>query len=413
MISKEVNRIEFDLNWWADQDKRLDKIFTPTERAGKSFDKARHAYYKNVYRRYRPQRKYLTESERGMLKYLRDAIEIQRPQVHKYWVPRTYHRIKDRITNINNWLRSTGPAHTPGYYDQVQQQKAENTQQLHKALKDHGFEQAIPEVERQMKAGVATFNVPISNYLDDDKSVNYTLHFKKVDDNGIYAFEKYDANLAYESNPALNRSQTFRVVDNQTIRSAEARNLLEGRAIEQGITDAQGNTTHTWLKINFSDQAPDGSYRYKWMPPDRVFDLEKAAAGLPLQELNTMAKSKELFDTLRAGGIYPVTADVGMQELKLFAVADPHEGVVKLLNKNMVEVRPEDLPQMAQEQAKAQQQSQQQQSPEQQQQQQPMGPSPNAQLNIQTNGKEEAKLNNRKPLVIKQRKSTSVRKIGG
>ncbi|MVT07693.1 hypothetical protein [Chitinophaga tropicalis] len=411
MLHNSVNRIEYDLQIWDSHEKKLDRIFRPQERQGRSFDKARYQYYRSVHRRYAARRKELSGEEKQMLRYLRDALKVQRKDVYKGWWRRNFHRLVNLIGRISDRITQSGPAYTPGHYDLVQQQRQQNMQQIRKVLSDHGMEQAIPEVERQMRENAPSFTVPYSVYVSNGKTAEYHLHINKVDDDGIYQFEKYDAHLRFDKNPSMNRSQQFRVVDDKTLKADQALNLLEGWAIEQPIQDANGKIVRSWVQLNFNERDGTGAYRYI-QTPSHAFDLEKAAHGLPIRELNTPASRRELFDGLRAGKVMPVKVRVGVQDIEMYAVAAPQDGRIKILNQSRDEVPLSELPRLAQTLANQQSQSNQQ-GPSIQPSQSNQPAQANApQLYIdQNNSTSTKKLDNKKPLVRKVPNKGSTRRI--
>jgi hypothetical protein len=347
MESRNINKVEFDLDWWKEKEKKIDTVFSPGVRNGKSYKRAKYRYYRNVYRHYRQNRRALSPDERFTLKMLRDELKLQRPGLHKYWAMRRVFRLSEIVSGTTNRLFGTYD-NTQSQYAQIQLARHSNRQDLSEGLRRNGFEQAIPEMERKMQQGLPEFNVPISYYLDKDRSIEYNLHFKKADDNGTYIFDKYEAHLLFENAPERNRSQPFRVIDNHTFRADEAQHLLEGRAIEKQFVDAGNNAIKSWVQLNFNEREVDGGFKLKRFPPEHGFNLEKAVSELPILENSDITARNNLYDTFRNGKIATVTVHNGHQEIKLFAVADPREGEIKLFNQLMEPLSREQLKQMTQ-----------------------------------------------------------------
>jgi hypothetical protein len=346
MESRNINRVEFDLDWWKEKEKKIDTVFSPGVRNGKTYKRSKYGYYRNVYRHYRQNRRALSPDERFTLKMLKDELSLQRRGLFGNWFIRQGYRSYEKISGTLNRMFGTYD-NTQSQYAQIQLARHSNRQDLSEGLRRNGFEQAIPEMERKMQQGMPEFKVPVSYYLDKDKSIEYSLHFKKADDLGNYVFDKYDAHLLFENAPERNRSQPFRVIDNNTFRADEAQHLLEGRAIEKQFVDAGNNTFKSWVQLNFNEKDIDG-FKLKRFPPEHGFNLEKTVSELPILENASITAKNNLLTEFRAGKTATVTIDNGHQEIKLFAVADPKEGEIKLFNQSMEPVSREQLKQMTQ-----------------------------------------------------------------
>jgi hypothetical protein len=347
MESRNINKVEFDLDWWKEKEKKIDTVFSPGVRNGKTYKRAKYRYYRNVYRHYRQNRRALSPDERFTLKMLKDELSLQRRGLFGNWLVRQGYRSYERVSGTLNRMFGTYD-NTQSQYAQIQLARHNNRQDLSDGLRRNGFEQAIPEMERKMQQGMPEFHVPMSYYLDKDKSIEYSLHFKKADEQGNYVFDKYDAHLVFENEPERNRSQPFRVIDNHTFRADEAQHLLEGRAIEKQFVDAGNNTIKSWVQLNFNEREVDGGFKLKRFPPEHGFNLDKALSELPILENSSITAKNNLLADFRAGKTVTVTVDNGHQEIKLFAIADPKEGEIKLFNQSMEPVSREQLKQMTQ-----------------------------------------------------------------
>lgn len=383
MLDRSVNRVDFDLSWWKEKEKNIDNTFqdiSPGVKSSRAYRKARMEYFQSVYKRYRDQRHTLTKDEKLSMKLLRAAIKGQRRQLYPNWWIRNIVRLVKAVINLvtqtpGQWKDEVG------HFDSIERSRSNNRSQLHEGLRKNGFESAIPELDQQMQKGLTEFQIPLAFYLDKDKSIEYRLQFKKGAD-GNYEFHRYDAHLQHENNPELNRSRSFRMVDNQGINAGEARNLLEGRAVEKTVVDFEGHSTKTWVQLNFNERDTEGQFKLKRFPPEHGFDLEKSLSDMPFREMSNPVAQDELFTKLKSGNVATITYDDGYGTSTMYAWADPKDGEVKYLDANKQPITREQVLNQRQQ------------------------PAQSASLTIETPSQQQnqsTKLNNRKPQVVKKR----------
>lgn len=356
MYEKTVNRVDFDLSWWKDKEKNIDNIFqdiSPNVKTSRAYRKARMENFQSVYKRYRQQRHTLNKDEKLSLKLLGAAIKAQRKQLYpNWWIRNTVRLVKgviELIKGIIDLVTSTPGQwkNDIGHFDTVERTKSQNHLDLHKSLRDNGFEQAIPELDQQLKKGLAEFNISLPFYLDKEKSIEYQLHFRREAD-GTYEFDRYAAHLQHENDKDQNRSRTFRMVEGKGFNAAESRNLLEGRAVEKTVVDFEGNSTNTWVQLNFSERDSDHQFKLKRFPPEHGFTLDKLLDGMPFRELSNPVDKQALFTKLSNGEIAPVTYDDGFNSIPMYAYADPKSGEIKYMTENSLPVTQEQIQTMQQ-----------------------------------------------------------------
>ena len=334
-----VNRVEFDISWWKDKDKNIDAAFGgelgAAVKNSRNFKKSRYDYHRSVYRNYRRHRKTmqppLTLDEKQSLKYLKDAISIQRRALYRNRLVRGFVRLGSFIKR--SAVRMFGESTPMGHYDTVMLARQTNRKELTDTLAKNGFAQAIPELDRHLQQGLPEFQIPISLYIDKEKTMEYRLPFRRNDD-GTYTLDRYDAHLLHESQPDLNRGRSFKLVDGHGITAKQAANLLEGRAVQRPVIDVDGQVTDTWVRLSFSERDLDHQFKLKRYDPEGGLDIGKDLKGLPFRELNNPVARDILFSKLKNGNIAGITFDNGTSAFSMFAYADPTAGEVKFLDQH-------------------------------------------------------------------------------
>jgi len=126
--------------------------------------------------------------------------------------------------------------------------------------------------------------------------MEYDLYFSK-DQYGRYKLDQYQVVLNSDAHPEQNKRQTFAVDAGHP--TAQALNLLEGRAVEQEYRNALGERQTAWVKLDFNDK--DNAGNFKRREYHAHTDLEKALEALPLREKASHAEMEKLLQGLRNG----------------------------------------------------------------------------------------------------------------
>src|ERR1700749_1894921 len=130
----------------------------------------------------------------------------------------------------------------------------ENLDYLKKNLLNLGFgEKVNDEMEKLIKAKVPEFNLTTEQTYNN-KKMDYTLHFKTGEQNDMYFFNRYEANLKNEADPTKDRAQTMYINRGHGVTAKEAFNLLEGRSVEKKLYNKENEPYTAWLKLDFKEK---------------------------------------------------------------------------------------------------------------------------------------------------------------
>lgn len=346
MTNTSINRVEIDLSWWRDKERTIDNVFTdlaPNVKMGSAYKKARLEYFLNVRRRYLRQRATLTPEEHFSLSLLKDAIKVHWRQLYPQKWKRGLFKLAAAIKHVSKNAVGVSAQGKLGHFEQREQQRSQNRLNLHETLRKAGFEHAIVEVDRQLSQGRPEFQVPLSFFIDNGKSAEYDLHFRKAADGVSYDFEKYDAHLRFENTPGLNRSRSFKVSQGEVFTAKEAHNLLTNRAVLKTTVDSDGNHLPAWVQLNFNQRDNDGQFALTHMPPGKDFNLEAALSKLPLYGMNDGLQRLQMVNELKEGALVSAFFENGNLVTPIFITASPMNGELQLFNQKMKPITTEQL----------------------------------------------------------------------
>jgi hypothetical protein len=238
----------------------------------------------------------------------------------------------------------------------------ENLEYLKKNLLNLGFGDKVnDEMEKLMKAKVHEFSLTTEQEYNK-KKMDYTLHFKAGDQNDMYFFNRYEASLKNEADPTKDRTQTLFINKGHGVTAKEAFNLLEGRAVEKKLYNAEGQTYTAWLKLDFKEKDEYGNHKLQKFSEGYGYDLEKTLANYPIRELNDNQQKQDLLRSLRKGNAQQVTVEQDGKSHKYYLVASPQYKTLNVYDNSMQTVKREQLLKQdsKQEQSQSKKQSQQQ-----------------------------------------------------
>jgi hypothetical protein len=102
----------------------------------------------------------------------------------------------------------------------------QNAEFLKKSLLNLGFGDSLnSQLDKEMAAKTPDFKLGLSHEFNQ-KSVDYTLHFKAGDNQDMYFFNKYDATVNHKDDPAKDVHQSFFINKGSGITAKEAFNLI-------------------------------------------------------------------------------------------------------------------------------------------------------------------------------------------
>jgi hypothetical protein len=212
-----------------------------------------------------------------------------------------------------------------------------NLDYLKEGLKYLGFGEGLYEkLTENVSKQKDQFQLKTENVYGPDK-VNYVLDFKKGDQNEMYFFNKYTATFKPTEN-AEEKTQTFYPKKNSGITAKEAYNLLNGRAVNKDLTNAEGQPYNAWLQLDWSQKDNHGNHKFKMIHQGYGYDLDKELQKHPIKELNEPATKERLMQSLERGNLHQVTFTKGDKEEKMFIEANPQFKTVNLYDANLKKV---------------------------------------------------------------------------
>jgi hypothetical protein len=219
----------------------------------------------------------------------------------------------------------------------------ENLDYLKKNLLNLGFgEKVNDEMEKLIKAKVPEFNLTIEQTYNN-KKMDYTLYFKAGEQNDMYFFNRYEANLKNEADPTKDRAQTLYINRGHGITAKEAFNLLEGRSVEKKLYNKENEPYTAWLKLDFKKKDEYGNHMLNKFSEGYGYDLEKTLSQYPVKELNNSQQKEELMRSLRKGNAQQVTMEKDGHSQKYYLVAEPQYKQINIYDSQMKSVKRESL----------------------------------------------------------------------
>lgn len=293
-----VNRVEMELNQWRSREERFSKLFNFSLSNNRSLLKEKLHHYERIGTKYKGTKNI---EERFALQMLKHESNKILKQLYPNLLVRLIRKLVvapliDQIT-----VRK----------DVKEEQK--NNQALYDQVQRIGFKDLSNQIDKQIKQGHEQFNIPISYYINEKERLDHELSFSK-DQRGKYHFEGYKTTLQNDSKPEEDRSQYFKVQEDNSIDITQAYNLLAGRAIQK---------EKSWIQLNLNDKDATGNHRIKEFHSGYGYDLEKAIKQLPLKELSNKIEADKLKDDLKQGNRLPVTLIKNGNEHRFYIEANP------------------------------------------------------------------------------------------
>jgi hypothetical protein len=229
----------------------------------------------------------------------------------------------------------------------------QNAEFLKKSLLNLGFGDKLNvELDKEMAGKIPEFKLGLQHEFNQ-KTVDYTLHFKAGDNKDMYFFNKYDATINHKDDPAKNIDQTFFINKGSGITAKEAFNLMEGRAVHKQLYNLEGQKYQSWLTLDDKNLTENGNKKIKHYHENYGFDLEKVFAGKGIKELQDPKAKDELMYSLKKGNAQQITVGSGDDEKKYFIAANPQFKTVDLYDHQMKKIKREELLQPEQKNVKS------------------------------------------------------------
>lgn len=219
----------------------------------------------------------------------------------------------------------------------------QNAEFLKKSLLNLGFGDKLnAELDKEMAAKTPEFKLGLQQEFNQ-KTVDYTLHFKAGDNQDMYFFNKYDATINHKDDPAKNIDQTFYINKGNGITAKEAFNLMEGRAVQKQLYNLEGQKYQAWLTLDDKNLTDNGNKKIRHYHENYGFDLDKVIAGKGIKELADPKAKEELMYSLKKGNAQQITVGEGGSEKKYFIAANPQFKTVDLFDHQMKKIKREEL----------------------------------------------------------------------
>jgi len=234
----------------------------------------------------------------------------------------------------------------------------QNLEFLKKSLLNLGFGDKVnKELEQKISKQTPEF-ILNARHEFSQKPVEYQLHFKAGENEGMYFFNKYDATLNKGKEQEIN--QTFYINKGNGITAKEAFNLMEGRAVHKQLFNKDGEKYHAWLQLDPDNLTQNGSKEIKRFNENYGFDLEKVLSGKGIKEMENAESKESLLKSIGKGNAQQITVTKGKEETKYFVSASPQFKTVDLYDDKMKRIKREELLQPSQKNNTSQKQSRQQ-----------------------------------------------------
>lgn len=197
----------------------------------------------------------------------------------------------------------------------------ENLGYLEKNLLNLGFgEKMNEELQKHIKAEAPAFELKTTQEYDK-KPVDYTLHFKRGDQNETYFFNKYEAATKDEK-------QTFYLNKGFGMTAKEAYNLLEGRAVHKQLETREGEKYMAWVELNKAEKTESGNYKLNTYGEKYNYDPNRGLKHLDIVN----SDPEKLMRSLERGNRHQLTVNQQGKEVKIFIEANPKDHQINIYN---------------------------------------------------------------------------------
>ncbi|WP_428329677.1 hypothetical protein [Mucilaginibacter sp.] len=224
----------------------------------------------------------------------------------------------------------------------------QNAEFLKKSLLNLGFgEQLNAELDKQIAANAPEFKLSLQHEFNQ-KTIDYTLHFKAGDNKDMFFFNKYDATISHKDDPAKNINQTFFINKGSGVTAKEAFNLMEGRAVHKQLYNLEGQKYNAWLTLDDKNLTESGNRKINHYHENYGYDIDKVLAGKGIKEMENPKAKEELMRSLKKGNAQQVTVSKDGSDKKYFISANPQFKTVDLYDHQMKKIKREEVLEAAQ-----------------------------------------------------------------
>lgn len=246
------------------------------------------------------------------------------------------------------------------FFNQINNVKmnTQNLDFLKKSLLNLGFGDKVnKELEQQISKKTPEFTLAAKHEFNQTP-IDYQLHFKAGESEGMYFFNKYDATIPKAKGEDI--SQTFYINKGNGITAKEAFNLMEGRAVHKQLFNKEGEKYHAWLQLDPDNLTQNGNKEIKRFNENYGFNLEQVLTGKGIKEMENTESKESLLKSLNKGNAQQITVTRGKEEVKYFVTASPQFKTVDLYDHQMKRIKREELLQPSQKNTQSQKNNRQQ-----------------------------------------------------
>jgi hypothetical protein len=293
-----VNRVELELNQWRSGEERFSKLFNFSFSSNRSLLKDKLHHYERIGTKYK-------ETKNIDERFALQMLKQEKNKLLKQLYPNPLVRLVRKLV--------VAPLIHQIALRKDAKEEEKNNQALHEQVQRIGFRDLSNQIDQQIKQGHQQFTIPVSYYVNEKERLGHELYFVK-DQSRQYQLEGYKTTLHNESNPKENRSQYFKVQQENVVDATQAYNLLAGRAIQK---------EKSWMQLDLNDKDTSGNHRIKEFHSGYGYDLEKAVQQLPLKEYSNKTETDKLKDALQQGNRQSVTLVKNGKEHRFYIEANP------------------------------------------------------------------------------------------
>ncbi len=198
-----------------------------------------------------------------------------------------------------------------------------------------GF-QNVPEKEiaDKVSADVDKFQVKGEQQFiqfGNKEDMEYAIHFKKYERMDAYHPYMYQATLKDQPE----RTQAFRMANDDAFTARDAFNLLNGRAVYKWILDwDERRMSGNWFQLDLTEKDVHGNFKLeKLRITDKEYQIGEGLKKYPIKELLSTDDRIKLILALYTGNSVPVTLIKDGKEVRGYVEASPKDSAVKVYSK--------------------------------------------------------------------------------
>ncbi|MBN8856158.1 MAG: hypothetical protein BGO55_08310 [Sphingobacteriales bacterium 50-39] len=179
-------------------------------------------------------------------------------------------------------------------------------------------------LEEETQKGVEAFQLMAVARFDKWSTIQATLFIKRSEYSGMYALNKYDATLIYDSRAKPNRMQSFFIKKGTGVTFRQACNLLQGRSVLTTLWDSGEGKYPAWIQLSFCERTRDNTnFKVRQFRKNYGYDLEQVLNTFPIHELRDEQLKQQLLDSLKMGNKQLVTFTKADKAEKMYIAACP------------------------------------------------------------------------------------------